>query len=117
MLGPMRVAVRGLVVVTVGAALTAAYLFFVVPRLLDPDNMAAPLLFVGLPLFFIHALLLATLGGSLAYASRALCTERDSRTPLGFRCFRCEFGRHRRTRLPLGLPPCHGTIEIVTQLI
>jgi hypothetical protein len=87
MLGPMRVAVRGLVVVIVGAALTAAYLFFVVPRLLDPDNMAAPLLFVGLPLFFIHALLLATVGGSLACASRALCTERDSRTPLGFAVF------------------------------
>jgi hypothetical protein len=86
MVSPMRVAIRGLGVAGAGAALTALYLFVVVP-LLNPDNMAAPLLFVGLPLFFIHALLLATLCGSFVCASRALYTERSSRTLSGYTVF------------------------------
>jgi hypothetical protein len=56
-------------------------------RFLDPDNMVAPLLFVGLPLFFVHALLLATLCGSLLCASRALYTDRSWRTPAGYGVF------------------------------
>jgi hypothetical protein len=83
----MRVAIRGLVAASVGAALTALYLFLLAPRLLDPENMAAPLLFVSLPLFFIHALLLATVCGSLVCASRALCTERSWRAPAGYTVF------------------------------
>ena len=58
MLSPMRIAIRGLIAASTGAALTALYVFLVAPRLLNPDNMVAPLLFVGLPLFFVHALLL-----------------------------------------------------------
>jgi hypothetical protein len=87
MVSPMRVAIRGLGIASAGAVLTALYLFVVVPRLLDPHNMAAPLLFVGLPLFFIHALLLATLCGSFVCASRALYTERSSRTLSGYTVF------------------------------
>jgi hypothetical protein len=87
MVSPMRVAIRGLGVASAEAVLTALYLFMVVPRLLDPDNMAAPLLLVGLPLFFIHALLLATLCGSFVCASRALYTERSSRTLSGYTVF------------------------------
>src|SRR5207244_1578298 len=70
-----------------GAAVTALYVFLVAPRFLDPDNMVAPLLFVGLPLFFVHALLLAMVCGSLVCASRALYTDRSWRTPAGYSVF------------------------------
>jgi len=83
----MRVAIRGLIVASAGAALTALYLFLVAPRLLDPDTMVAPLLFLGLPLFFAHALLLAMLCGSLVCASRALYTDGSWRTPAGYSIF------------------------------
>jgi hypothetical protein len=83
----MRVAIRGLVVASLAAALTALYVLVVASRLLDPDNMAAPLLFVALPLLFIHALLLATLCGTFICASRALATDRSWRTPVGYTIF------------------------------
>ena len=83
----MRVAIRGLIVASVGAAVTVLYVFLVAPRFLDPDNMVAPLLFVGLPLFFVHALLLAMLCGSLVCSSRALYTDRSWRTPTGYSVF------------------------------
>ena len=83
----MRVAIRGLIVASASAALTALYVFLVAPRLLDPNNMVAPLLFVGLPLFFVHALLLAMLCGSLVCASSALYTDRSWRTPAGYSVF------------------------------
>ena len=83
----MRVAIRGLIVASAGAAVTALYVFLVAPRFLDPDNMVAPLLFVGLPLFFVHALLLAMVCGSLVCASRALYTDRSWRTPPGYSVF------------------------------
>ena len=82
----MRVAIRGLIVASAGAAVTAIYVFLVAPHLLDPDNMVAPLLFVRLPLFFVHALLLAMLCGSLVCASRAF-HDRGVRTPAGYSVF------------------------------
>ena len=87
MVNPMRVAIRGLLVASAGAAITALDLLVVAPRLVDPDNMVAPLLFVALPLFFIHALLLATLCGSLVCASRALYADRSCRNVAGYAVF------------------------------
>jgi hypothetical protein len=83
----MRVAVRGLIVAGVSVALTAVYLLLIAPHFLDPDSMAAPLVFVALPLWLIHALLLATLCGSLVCATRALYIEHSSRTAAGYSVF------------------------------
>jgi hypothetical protein len=102
----MRVAIRGLGVASAGAVLTALYLVVVVPRLLDPDNLAAPLLFVGLPLFFIHALLLATLCGSFVCASRALYTERSSPYDRWLYRFRDQSSCHGSFGLLVHLSPC-----------
>jgi hypothetical protein len=80
MVSPMRVAIRGLVIATTLALITAGYLLLVAPRLLDPDNMAAPLLFVALPLFLVHALLsplsAVALSVRLAHCTQILCPVR-----------------------------------------
>jgi len=91
MLSAMRIAVRGLIVTGATGALLAIYLLLIAPHFLDPDNMAAPLLFVALPLWFIHALLLATLCGSFVCATRALYTARSSRTVGGYSVFTVSF--------------------------
>ena len=84
MVTPLRVAIRGLVVALLTAVLMAFYVFMIAPHLLDRDNMVAPLLFVGLPLFFVHSLLLATVCGSLVCAARAPYTDPSSRGLAGY---------------------------------
>jgi hypothetical protein len=67
--------------------LTALYVPLIAPRILNPDNIVAPLWYVGLPLFFIHATLLATVCGGLVCASRALYADPSLRTPIGYSVF------------------------------
>ena len=63
------------IVASAGAAVTAIYVFLVAPHLLDPDNMVAPLLFVRLPLFFVHALLLRHALRQLGLRISGHCTQ------------------------------------------